>query len=347
MPSRIPSLAESVAESVAESPTAPLTAPLTESPRRPSAPVTLPGAAGSCHPRLASLAGFSTAGFHRIAYADWGDVDNPHVVVCAHGLTRNGRDFDWLAQRLAPHARVVCPDIVGRGASDWLPDAALYGYPQYLADMNALIARIGAPHAAAGRPFRIDWVGTSMGGLLGMMLAAAPGSPLRRLVLNDVGPVLSREGLTRIGTYAGGDPRFETAEAFSAWYAALMQPWGAFTTALPDDRLQHLIAHGMRRCTDDAGRITFAPAYDPGIAAGFRGKVFDCDLLLWPVWEKVSVPVLVLRGAASELLREDTARAMVDGHADRSLLTFEGIGHAPALASHDQIEPVARFLLAA
>jgi pimeloyl-ACP methyl ester carboxylesterase len=296
-------------------------------------------------PRLESLTGFSAAGFHRFAYADWGDPDDTHVVVCAHGLTRNGRDFDWLAQRLAPHARVVCPDIVGRGASDWLPDAALYGYPQYLADMNALIARIAAPHARAGRPFTLDWVGTSMGGLIGMMLAAAPGTPLRRLVMNDVGPVLAREGLTRIGTYAGGDPRFDSTEAFSEWYAALMQPWGAFTPALTDDRLQHLVAHGLRRCVDEAGRTSFAPAYDPAIAAGFRGKVFERDVSLWPVWEKVSLPVLVLRGGASELLREDTAHAMVDGQPGRSLLTFDGIGHAPALASDDQIEPVARFLL--
>jgi len=296
-------------------------------------------------PRLESLTGFSAAGFHRFAYADWGDPDNPHVVVCAHGLTRNGRDFDWLAQRLAPRARVVCPDIVGRGSSDWLPDAALYGYPQYLADMNALVARIGAPHARAGKPVTIDWVGTSMGGLIGMMLAAAPGSPLRRLVMNDVGPVLAREGLTRIGTYAGGDPRFDTVEAFSAWYASLMRPWGAYTPALPDERLRHLVAHGLRRCVDDRGQAVFAPAYDPAVAAGFRGKVFERDIELWPVWQKVEIPVLVLRGAESELLRAETARAMVDGRPGRSLLTFDGIGHAPALASSDQIEPVARFLL--
>jgi pimeloyl-ACP methyl ester carboxylesterase len=296
-------------------------------------------------PRLDSLTGFSTAGFHRLAYADWGDPDNPHVVVCAHGLTRNGRDFDWLARRLAPHARVVCPDIVGRGASDWLPDPALYGYPQYLADMNALIARVGAPHARAGRPFTIDWVGTSMGGLIGMMLAAAPGTPLRRLVMNDVGPVLAREGLTRIGTYAGGDPRFASAEDFCAWYEGLLQPWGAGTDALPPERIRHLAAHGMRRCTDASGATTYAPAYDPAIAAGFHGKVFDRDVVLWPVWEKVSIPVLVLRGGDSGLLREETAREMVDGHPERRLLTFPGIGHAPALASDDQIEPVARFLL--
>ena len=305
----------------------------------------MPSASALPSPRLASVTGFSAAGFHRIAYSEWGDPGNPHVVVCAHGLTRNGRDFDWLARRLAPHARIVCPDIVGRGASDWLPDAALYGYPQYLADMNALLGRVTAPQAAAGQPSTVDWVGTSMGGLIGMMLAAAPGSPIRRLVMNDVGPVLAREGLTHIGTYAGGDPHFDTAEAFAAWYAGLMQAWGAGTRALPDDRLQHLIAHGMRRCADSDGRVTFAPAYDPSIAAGFRGKVFERDVTLWPVWDKVSVPVLVLRGGNSELLREDTARTMVDGHDERALLTFAGIGHAPALASGEQIEPIGRFLL--
>jgi pimeloyl-ACP methyl ester carboxylesterase len=299
----------------------------------------------SVAPRLASLTGFSTAGFHRIAYADWGDPEQAHVVVCAHGLTRNGRDFDWLARRLCTGARVVCPDLVGRGSSDWLPDPSLYGYPQYLADMNALLARLGAAHAHSGRPFTVDWVGTSMGGLVGMMLAAAPGSPIRRLVMNDVGPVLAHEGLTRIGTYAGTDPRFETVEAFCEWSAGLLRPWGAGTPALPADRVRQLAAHGMRQCTDASGATRFAPAYDPALAAGFRGKVFERDVTLWPVWDKVSIPVLVLRGGESQLLREDTARAMVDGHPDRHLLTFPGIGHAPALASDDQIEPVVRFLL--
>jgi pimeloyl-ACP methyl ester carboxylesterase len=296
-------------------------------------------------PHTGYLLGFSAAGFHRIAYTDWGAEDNPHIVVCAHGLTRNGRDFDFLAQRLASDARVICPDIVGRGSSDWLTDPTGYGYPQYLSDMNALLARITAPHARAGRPVTIDWVGTSMGGLIGMMLAAAPGAPIRRLVMNDVGPVLAREGLTRIGTYAGGDPRFDTGEAFAAWYSELLRPWGAFTPALDDARRQHLVTHGMRTHVEAGGRVSYGPNYDPGIAAAFRGKVFERDIELWPVWEKVGAPVLVLRGSASELLRPETARRMVEASPANRLIEFDGIGHAPALASADQIEPVARFLL--
>ncbi len=295
-------------------------------------------------PNLGTLSGLSAAGFHRVSYTDWGDPENPHLVICVHGLTRNGRDFDWLARRLSQDARVICPDIVGRGNSEWLGDASLYSYPQYLADMNALIARVTAGHARASRVPIIDWVGTSMGGLIGMMLAATPGTPLRRLVMNDVGPVLAKEGLTLIGTYAGTDPRFDTVEAFSAWFATLHRPWGAGTDSLPEDRLQHLVEHGIRRFTDPAGRITYGLRYDPAIAAGFRGKVFDRDIEMWPVWSQVAAPVLILRGAASNLFRADTARQMIQRNPATSLIEFEGIGHAPALASDDQIEPIARFL---
>ncbi|MBC7780241.1 MAG: alpha/beta hydrolase [Proteobacteria bacterium] len=306
-----------------------------------------------CTPRSASLQGFSASGFHRIAYTEWGDPGNPHVIVCAHGLTRNGRDFDWLARHLARDARVVCPDIVGRGDSDWLADPAQYGYPQYLADMTALIARVTTSqvntpaHTAASA--RVDWVGTSMGGLIGMMLAAAPRTPIRRLVMNDIGPVLAREGLTRIATYAGSDPRFDSVEAFAAWLGELFRPWGAFTAALTDVQLQHLVRYSMRTFDDADGRTTFGLRYDPAIADGFRGKVFERDIELWPIWDTVEIPVLILRGAESEILRSDTARMMCERRptpgASTALLEFTGIGHAPALADADQIAAVAAFLL--
>ena len=148
--------------------------------------------------------GLSQAGFHRVAYVEWGLPGNPRVCICVDGLTRNGRDFDELAGALQSDWRVLCPDIVGRGDSDRLADPAAYGYPQYLADMNALIARAGAA--------RVDWVGTSMGGLIGMMLAAQANSPIRRLVINDIGPFIPKAGLERIAGYVGKDPRFAALE---------------------------------------------------------------------------------------------------------------------------------------
>jgi pimeloyl-ACP methyl ester carboxylesterase len=295
-------------------------------------------------PRHDAVLGLSSAGFHRIAFTDWGERDNPHVVICAHGLTRNGRDFDVLAARLSRRARVICPDIAGRGASDWLPDAALYGYPQYLADMAALIARVSAEAAVHPDGLRLDWVGTSMGGLIGMMLAAAAGTPVRRLVMNDIGPVLAKEGLTRIGAYAGADPRFDSMQAFSAWLGPLLKPWGAGTPALPDSALAGLIEHSARRFTDAAGRTCFGAHYDPAIAAGFKGKTFDRDIEMWPIWHKVVAPALVLRGQASEIFRADTARQMAQRAAPTTVLEFAGIGHAPALVNEEQMAPIERFL---
>jgi len=163
-------------------------------------------------------------------------------------------------------------------------------------------------------------------------------------VMNDVGPVLAKEGLTLIGTYAGTDPRFDTVEAFSAWFARLHRPWGAGTDSLPADRLQHLVEHSMRSFTDPAGRISYGLRYDPAIAAAFRGKVFDRDIEMWPVWNRVTAPALILRGAESNLFSADTARLMTERDPATTLMEFEGIGHAPALASDDQIEPIARFL---
>src|SRR5512145_2353603 len=151
----------------------------------------------------------SAAGFHHMAYVEWGDAANPKVLVCVHGLTRSGRDFDFLAQALADDYRVVCPDVVGRGRSDWLRNKSLYALPQYCADMTALLARLGVE--------TVDWFGTSMGGLIGMALACQPETPIARLVLNDVGPVITASSLERIGTYLGAAPRFDSIEQAEAF----------------------------------------------------------------------------------------------------------------------------------
>src|SRR5260221_3599273 len=180
------------------------------------------------------LLGLSPTGFHKVAYVDWrrdslaganGTENRPKTVVCVHGLTRNSRDFDQLAATLVStqFERVVCPDIVGRGSSDWLTDPAQYGYPQYLADMNALIARLNVPS--------VDWIGTSMGGLIGMSLAALPNSPIRRLVLNDVGPVISKAALQRIADYVGLDYRFSSLNALERHLRKIHAPFGPLTDA--------------------------------------------------------------------------------------------------------------------
>lgn len=266
-------------------------------------------------------------GFHRVHYTEWGAADNPHVVVCVHGLTRNGRDFDFLARRLATRCRVICPDVAGRGFSERLAHPEDYGYPLYLADMAALIAHSGAE--------RVDWVGTSMGGLIGMLLAVQPGSPVRRLVMNDVGPFIPKAALERLAGYVGRDPRFDTLEAVERYLREIFAPFGPLT----DEQWEHLAQHGALRL--DNGR--FALAYDAAIGNAFKAPLQDVNL--WPVWKSLAIPVLILRGAESDLLLAETAREMMGSAPSGSkLLEFGGIGHAPALMANDQIDAVEAFL---
>ena len=279
------------------------------------------------NPREHQVACLGPRGFHRLRYFEWGDAGNPRVAICVHGLTRNAHDFDILALRLSATHRVIAVDVAGRGGSDWLADKADYGYPRYLADMATLVARTNATH--------IDWVGTSMGGLIGMLLAATPGSPLRRLVVNDVGPFIPKAALERIAAYVGQDPRFDTIEGLEAHLRKVHAPFGPLT----DAQWRAMAEHGARQLDD--GR--FALGYDPGIAEPFRSGVSDVDL--WAVWGKIRCPVLVIRGAESDLLSAETATRMVSEGPDGSRhLAFHGIGHAPALTTDDQITPIEAFL---
>ena len=275
-----------------------------------------------------SLLGLGIAGFHRLSYTDWGDPAAERVVLCAHGLTRNGRDFDRLAERLAESgARVVCPDIVGRGRSDWLPSPALYTDPQSLADLTALIARIGAA--------QIDWVGTSMGGLLGMVMAAQPKTPIRRLVINDVGPFVPGASLERIGGYVGADPIFEDVAAVEAYLRFLYTGFGT----LPDPCWRAMAEHGHRVRAD--GRLGLA--YDPAIGVALKaGPLADIDL--WPLWDRIACPVLALRGESSDLLLADTAREMAERGPKATVVEIPGTAHAPSLMVDDQIELIRDFL---
>ncbi|MFO1428681.1 MAG: alpha/beta hydrolase [Candidatus Competibacteraceae bacterium] len=273
--------------------------------------------------------GLGPHGFHRVHYTEWGDPANDNILICVHSLTRQGRDFDALAAALENSYRVICPDIVGRGRSDWLAHKADYSYPQYLADMTALIARSGAD--------RVDWVGTSMGGLIGMFLAAQPGTPVRKLVMNDVGPFIPKAGLQRIAEYVGKPVRFATLDEMERWLRLVAAPFGPLT----DAQWRHLTVHSARQL--DNGEYAFA--YDPGIAETFKAKLEDVDL--WPVWEAVQCPVLLLRGAESDVLTRADAEAMQQRGPRATLVEFAGIGHAPALLASAQIEVVRDWLLEA
>jgi pimeloyl-ACP methyl ester carboxylesterase len=276
-----------------------------------------------------SFAALGPHGFHRIAYTEWGDPANARVLICVHGLTRNGRDFDHLAAALAEDWRVACPDVAGRGRSDWLAEKDAYGYPQYCADMSALIARLGAETVA--------WVGTSMGGLIGMVLASMPNTPVRRLVLNDIGPFIPKSALERLGQYVGKGPDFASIEDAATYFAEVYAPFGPLSA----DQWRHLAEHSLRRKAD--GRYELR--YDPALAAPFQGDAL-ADVDMWKVWDAIGCPVLALRGAESDLLTAETAAEMQTRGPRAELREFAGIGHAPALMAGDQIAAVRDWLAA-
>jgi pimeloyl-ACP methyl ester carboxylesterase len=303
-----------------------------------------------------SLLSLSRGGFHRIAYLDWGRVHHQHVVICVHGLARNSRDFDFLASELARDCRVVCPDVVGRGESEWLADKGDYRFSTYLADAAALLARVSAPAplpffaalrgASPAARASVDWVGTSMGGLIGMLLAAKPGSPIRRLVLNDVGPFIAWNSLFRLKGYVGADRAFRSMPEVEAWTREACASFGRLT----DAQWRHLAEHSVRR--EASGELRLR--YDPGIAQTLRGHAdpefpmgpnFLAGIDLWGVWAQVRCPVLVLRGANSDVLAPATLARMRDSKPDLQIAEFDGVGHAPALMSPDQIGVLRRFLL--
>ena len=274
---------------------------------------------------------FSThsQGTHRVAYTEWGESDNPRVLICVHGLTRNGRDFDALAAALAADYRVVCPDVVGRGGSDWLADKTEYGYPQYLADMLALVTHLGAES--------VHWVGTSMGGLIGMLLAAQPGSPITRMVMNDIGPLIPKAALERIASYVGDDPHFSSMQELDAYLSQIYAPFGPFS----EDQWQGLVRSSARVL----GNGEIGLAYDPGISVPIRAMPIR-DVDLWSVWNEVRCPVLVIRGEQSDLLLADTARQMTASGPRAELAVLSGMGHAPTLMSEDQVALVSDWLAA-
>lgn len=280
-----------------------------------------------------------------MAYWQWGDSAAGHLIVCAHGLSRQGRDFDVLAAALVARAeqplRVVCPDVAGRGRSDWLKDPMGYQIPQYAADMLALLGHLHEPAPI----LRLDWVGTSMGGLIGLALGGTPGLAMpvaiHRLVLNDVGPSIQWQALQRIGTYLGNTGRFESVQQAAHAMRAISAGFGPHTDA------QWLaLSQAMVKPLPEAG---FTLHYDPAIAIPFRTvtqqSAAQGEAALWQLYDKVKARTLLTRGAGSDLLSRDTALAMTQRGPRARLVEFEGVGHAPTLVAEDQVDVVAAFLL--
>ena len=291
-------------------------------------------------PRLSYVQCLDTRGLHRMAYWEWGDPLNPRVLVCVHGLTRQGRDFDTLARALCGEYRVVCPDVVGRGRSDRLTDANGYQIPAYVADMVTLLARLDAP--------AVHWVGTSLGGLIGMLLAAQRGSPITRLVLNDVGPKIQHEALLRIGAYLGMPIRWDSVDEAADYLRSISAGFG------PHTREQWLALTLPMLVRDEAAvedsATIYRAHYDPDIAVPFRGITAESaavgEALLWHAYDAIACPTLLLRGADSDLLTRETALAMTQRGPRACLHEFADVGHAPTLVDPSQTEVVREFLLA-
>ena len=265
-------------------------------------------------------------GNYGLSYAEWGRPDSARTIICLHGLTRNGRDFDHLAAVLQDQARVICPDMVGRGLSDPLVNPEHYAQPTYVAHKLQVLDKLELR--------QVDWVGTSMGGLIGMGVAAS-GAPIRRLVLNDIGPFIPKAALERINVYLGLSLRFASLEALEAHLREIHAGFGP----LSDAEWRHLAEHSASRREDG----TFRLSYDQRLGEPMkRGPIEDVDL--WPVWEQIRCPVLLLRGAQSDLLLATTAEEMTHRGPGAEVVEIDGTGHAPALMAKDQIEIVRDWL---
>ena len=292
----------------------------------------------SASPRLGFVQCISPAGLHRMAYHEWGDPANPRVLVCAHGLTRTGRDFDTVASALCGDYRVVCPDVAGRGRSEWLADANGYVVPQYVADMVTLIARLNVE--------KVDWFGTSMGGLIGMGLAGLPKSPVRKLLLNDVGPKLAPSAVERIGAYLGLPVRFKTFEEGLAYLQTISASFGRHTP----EQWRELNAAILKPVQGTEG-LEWGLHYDPQLAVPFRKSTPEAiaagEAALWRSFEAIEGPVLVVRGAQSDLLLRETVAEMVARGKHVSSVEVPDVGHAPTFVDPAQIAIARQFFTGA
>jgi pimeloyl-ACP methyl ester carboxylesterase len=289
-------------------------------------------------PQLQYVQCANTRGSHRMAYWVWGDAANPRVLICVHGLSRQGRDFDTLAAAMSGEYCVICPDVVGRGRSDWLPDPMGYQVPQYVADMMTLIATLQAGGSGVKS---VDWVGTSMGGLIGIGVAALPNSPMGRFVINDVGPRIEPAAIARIGSYMGRPVRWATVDE------AADALWAISTSFGPHTREQWRALTEPQIMEDGQGGYKLRA--DPGIAVPFKAAAPEAaaagEALLWQGWDRITARTLLVRGADSDLLSRDTAQQMTQRGPRAKLVEFAGVGHAPTFVPTGQVAAVREFLL--
>lgn len=288
---------------------------------------------------IKSVQCISPTGLHHMSYKEWGDAANPRVLVCAHGVTRVGDDFDVLARALCKEFRIICPDVVGRGRSGKLLNPQHYAIPQYVSDMVTLVARVTDQPGSDGK---VTWFGTSMGGLIGMGLASLPGTPVKRLLLNDIGPTLDPVALQRIGDYIGQQLRFPTFEAGAQWVRAVSLTFGEHTEAE-----WHKLASDVLRQDSDGQWVRH---YDMGLAEPFKLATPESTSMaqaaLWAAYDAIRCPTLLVRGANSDLLSRDTALLMQGRGPKPALIEIPNVGHAPTFLHEDQIELVREFLLA-
>jgi pimeloyl-ACP methyl ester carboxylesterase len=286
--------------------------------------------------RLKSVQCSSPAGLHRIAYKEWGDPLNKRVLVCVHGVTRVADDFDALARDLCDEYRVVCPDVVGRGRSGRLADPQLYALPQYVADMVTLVARV-----TAGGEDKVHWFGTSMGGLIGMVLASLPGTPITRLLLNDIGPTLDGAALQRIADYIGQDLRFPDYASGARFVRDVSASFGPHT----DEQWDKLAGDVLRQEANGE----WVRHYDLALAQPFKSmnveRAQEDQAALWRAWDAISCPTLLVRGEHSDLLSHETAQLMTTRGPKPQLVEIAGVGHAPTFVQPDQIAIAREFLL--
>ncbi len=265
------------------------------------------------------------------AYTLWTPESIKGHVVCVHGLTRNSRDFDFLASDLTQAGyQVACPDIIGRGQSDWLENKQNYQLPTYVQQCQGLLNHLGWPH--------VDWIGTSMGGIIGMALAALPTSPITRLVLNDVGPHLPASALSRIYDYLSLKKRpIPTYDVLKRHIQTVYAEFGSLT----DEQWDHLIKHSAVQ--DEQGHYILQ--FDPEIRQAFGQTGFTEDIGMWPLWEAIRCPVLVLRGTRSDLLTQETAEKMRCSKPNVTVIGIPNVGHAPALMDTGQRQLICDWLL--
>ncbi len=287
----------------------------------------------SMQPQIKMVPCLSPAGLHSMAYKEWGDPSNPKVLVCVHGVTRVSDDFDALAAAMSDRYRVICPDVVGRGRSSWLKDPTYYVVPQYVSDMVTLFARLDVP--------QVDWFGTSMGALIGMGLAALPDSPVRKLLMNDVGPALNVEALSRIADYIGQDLRFDTWEQGRDYIRMISAPFGPHSDAQWDK-----LARDVLRQDEDGH---WRRHYDLALALPFKTLTAESakqgEAALWAAFDAIRCPVLLVRGGESDLLSRETAQQMSERGPRAKVVELPGIGHAPTFMQADRIALARGFFL--